>query len=114
MIGARVGAQIKSQGVSNGKYYYKTFTNYGGPNPSYCEALQKTPPDTSVCSPKGKKDTDPAKIGMVKFAELGRGGVSNWHMMNYDLGDKWTGHDWPGGLAKREEQTREVVQEKQE
>ncbi|KAF2229967.1 hypothetical protein EV356DRAFT_555009 [Viridothelium virens] len=106
-FGARVGGQLRSQGVSDGQYYYKTFTNYGSPNPSYCAALQSNPPDTSICTQQGKADTDPSKIAMVKLEEPLAGGKVGWHMMNWDAGDRWSGHNWPGGMKKREEQTED-------
>ncbi|KAI9692712.1 MAG: hypothetical protein M1820_009417 [Bogoriella megaspora] len=115
-LGGVVIRAIERAGVSNGQFFYKVFQNYGTLAP-YCAALQRNPPDRSVCTRKGKPKTDPIWTTMVKYTDKGARGAWTWRMMDPDAGDLWTGHDWPGsfnGFKKREEEIKSIEQGEEE
>ena len=104
VIGSRVGAQLRSNNVPDGGWYFKWFTNYG--TSEYCRALQngQSGPftsmtyvvyDTSICPEHAKQNNpaDPIHLAFTREAE-DVGGQPHFHMMDYLAGDRWIGNYW--------------------
>ncbi|KAF2659663.1 hypothetical protein K491DRAFT_755195 [Lophiostoma macrostomum CBS 122681] len=103
-LGGKIGSQLQHN-LQPEDWYYRWFTNYGAMAP-YCDALQSTPPDTSICKNQKKKpDDDVMNRAMVRTDEGTGSNPQRYNFHMYQEGDKWpgAGHFWPGGSSKREE-----------
>ncbi|KAF2827117.1 hypothetical protein CC86DRAFT_466846 [Ophiobolus disseminans] len=119
LIGRNVGAQL-TRHVPDGSWYFRWFINYGMGAP-YCYALQggiskshTTVPaagvkgDTTICTTKDKKPTDPVFLAFTKEAK-DQGGKPHYHMMDRNAGDRWIGKLWglQGSFPKNKERNVE-------
>ncbi|KAF2763197.1 hypothetical protein EJ05DRAFT_516625 [Pseudovirgaria hyperparasitica] len=100
-IGSRISGQLSHLGVGDRQWYFRRFTNYA--HAPYCDALQASPPDHSVCPEDGKDDTDPARISFVRMDARGPNNRIQYHMMSFNAGDRWTGKNW-ARVSKREDE----------